>query len=245
MTTTIPDLQTAIAQYRTAAKTVVASYAARRPDKSAQVTPESLATGLGQFFTIAQRLEGEAAQQGPASPDHVSQLGDYGLTLLVDLAAWAGQLGLSEQRQALEALTLPVADWVVRHGGELRALEAIVDRLAYLANHTKDPARLESLCQFMTRIVNAASALIRQDLEKSNSGRPWRVLQLNRAIVATRTHKPALMERVFDELTLALPEDAPRFFAEGMQQMDALNYPPHVRAVMSRYFDHWTRRTMN
>ena len=29
-------------------------------------------------------------------------------------------------------------------------------------------------------------------------------------------------------------------FAEGMQQMDALDYPPHVRAVMDRYHRRWT-----
>ena len=31
------------------------------------------------------------------------------------------------------------------------------------------------------------------------------------------------------------PEDAGQFFTEGMQQMDALNYPEYVRAVMAKY----------
>jgi hypothetical protein len=31
------------------------------------------------------------------------------------------------------------------------------------------------------------------------------------------------------------PEDAEQFFTEGMQQMDALNYREHARAVMAKY----------
>jgi hypothetical protein len=41
-------------------------------------------------------------------------------------------------------------------------------------------------------------------------------------------------------LTASLPEDAPRFFTEGMQQMEALNYPEPVREVMEKYHRQWT-----
>ena len=43
-----------------------------------------------------------------------------------------------------------------------------------------------------------------------------------------------------EPLTRHLPEDAARFFTEGMQQMDALNYPAHVREVMQKYHRQWT-----
>jgi len=33
--------------------------------------------------------------------------------------------------------------------------------------------------------------------------------------------------------------EAPRFFAEGMQQMDLLGYPSQVKRVMQRFFDQW------
>jgi hypothetical protein len=101
------------------------------------------------------------------------------------------------------------------------------------------------MAEFMGHAIRAASALIKQDLEKNNPGRPWRLLHLNRGIVATRSHNPALMEEVFEELVRELPEEAPGFFAEGMQQMEALNYPPHVRKVMGRYFAKWTRPRMH
>ncbi|MDX1697273.1 MAG: hypothetical protein R3308_03260, partial [Thiohalobacterales bacterium] len=59
------------------------------------------------------------------------------------------------------------------------------------------------------------------------------------SIVATRSHDTALMEEAFAALTDRLPEDAGRFFTEGMQQMDALDYPQHVREVMARYHRQW------
>jgi hypothetical protein len=77
---------------------------------------------------------------------------------------------------------------------------------------------------------------VAQDVGRTEPQRPWRVLLLNRAIVATRSHRPALMEVAFDDVVEHLPQEAARFFEEGMAQMDALDYPPQVRAVMERYY---------
>jgi hypothetical protein len=56
-------------------------------------------------------------------------------------------------------------------------------------------------------------------------------------IVATRTHDLETMKQAFDEFLIYLPQEAPGFFAEGMKEMDALDYPPHVRRVMEFYFN--------
>jgi hypothetical protein len=47
------------------------------------------------------------------------------------------------------------------------------------------------------------------------------------------------MEQAFKEFVETLPEEAPQFFTEGMAQMDLLNYPPHVRTVMDKYYQQW------
>jgi len=245
MSAIIPTLDEAGTHYRSAAQAIMVVYAKRRPAATAHVTPESLNQAIEQFFTISTQLERDSGNAGPLYKDNVSRLGDYAITLLADLAAWAAELGLAEARQDMEATTLAVADWVVRREGELRTLEPIVNAAAERANRTKDPRSLEALCGFIGGVLRATANLIKQDLEKTKPGRPWRLLHLNRGIVATRTHNAKVMEQVFDELVRALPDDAPRFFAEGMQQMDALNYPPHVRTVMARYFDQWTRKTMH
>ncbi|GMR03558.1 MAG: hypothetical protein BMS9Abin22_059 [Gammaproteobacteria bacterium] len=239
------SLTEASLRFKRVAGEILEAYEARRPASTDQVTPAQLAEAIEQFMVVAINLDKDQGETGPIYKDDVNQLGDYGITLLADLATWATQLGFENLHQELETVALAVAGWVVRHEGELRTLEPIVNALANLANQTHDPQKLESLADFMGRILHACSDLIKQDLEKANPGRPWRVLHLNRGIVATRSHNPAVMESVFNELVQTLPEEAPQFFSEGMQQMEALNYPTHVRQVMVRYFDRWSRMTMH
>ena len=245
ITTLPPSLGEAALRFEHAATDIIDTYEGRRPATSNQVTPGQLAEAIHQFLTIIARIDEEEGKLGPAVNDDATQLGDYGMTLLTDLSAWAGQLNLPVPRQDLEIVTLAAADWVMRHEGQIRTLDPVVNALANFANRMNDPTSLEPLILFMGRVAQASAKYIKQDLEKTNPGRPWRVLHLNRGIVATRTHNPALMEKVFDDLVRYLPEDAPAFFAEGMQQMEALNYPQPVRVVMGRYFDRWTRPRMH
>ncbi len=245
ITTLPPSLAEAALRFEHAATEIIDTYEARRPATTNQVTPGQLAEAIHQFLTIIARIDEEEGKVGPAADDDATQLGDYGMTLLTDLSAWAGQLNLPVPRQDLEIVTLAAADWVMRHEGQIRTLDPVVNALANFANRMHDPASLEPLILFMGRVAQASAKYIKQDLEKTNPGRPWRVLHLNRGIVATRTHNPELMEKVFEDLVRYLPEDAAAFFAEGMQQMEALNYPQPVRQVMGRFFDRWTRPRMH
>ncbi len=190
---------------------------------------------MEQFFAVALKLDREEGETGPILSEDVTQLGDYGLNLLLDLIAWAGQLGLRPLTAELQKISIAVADWIVRHQGEIRTLDPVVDGLAALANTMSEAATLEKMADFMSGVLQATAPAIRQDLADPNPARPWRILNINRAIVATRSHNPVLMERIFDELIKALPDDVSDFFAQGMQQMVALDYPPAVRAVMARY----------
>jgi hypothetical protein len=238
-------LSEARARHQQVSAEIVTNYNSRAPLTTDQITPSQLAEAIEQFFTVAMRLDREQGETGAILKDDVSQIGDYGLQLLTDLANWAHQLALDSARQEIALVSLGAADWVIRHQGEIRAPELVVDALADLANMTQDPETLKQLEQFMTAILRALTAFIQQDLEKTNPGRPWRVLHVNRAIVATRTHDPGTMTRVFDEFVQALPEEAPRFFAEGMVQMNKLDYPQYVRDVMEEYYDVWCGQIMH
>jgi hypothetical protein len=240
-----PSLSEAALRFEHAATEIIDTYEARRPTTTNQVTPGQLAEAINQFLAVIVRIDKEEGAVGPVGNDDVTQLGDYGMTLLTDLAAWAGQLNLPVPRQDLEIVTLAAADWIMRHEGQIRTLDPVVNALANFANRMHDPSALEPLTLIMGRVAQASAKFIKQDLEKTNPGRPWRVLHLNRGIVATRTHNPVIMEQVFEDLVRYLPEDAPAFFAEGLQQMEALNYPQPVRQVMGRYFDRWTRPRMH
>ncbi len=201
--------------------------------------PAMLHEAFGQLLDVMQRVEADQeAQAGTAAAagaNDVTELGEYAMQLQESLA------GKGTRRAAVASLAVEFALWIADHGGRIDTLEPVVDGLAMIANSSMDPAELESLGRVMGRITDAVAPLIREDLEKINPGRPWRVLLLNRSIVATRSHNTRVMEEAFAVLTRHLPEDAARFFTEGMEQMDALNYPPHVRKVMEKYHRQLTR----
>jgi len=201
---------------------------------------ETLARAFEQLVDVLVRVTADTRSGGRSDTTDCTEIGSYGLQLHAQLAATAGKLGLDGQRDALARLAVNLALWVTAHDGRIDSLEAVVDALALLANTTREPALLEDLSDVFSRIIAAVPAVISQDLEKNNPGRPWRVLLLNQSIVATRSHNTDRMEAAFAILTSKLPEDAARFFTEGMQQMDALDYPAHVRAVMEKYHRRWT-----
>jgi hypothetical protein len=206
--------------------------------------PALLATAFGQLFDAMQRSEATLARprssgRGPAA-EAVTELGEYALGLFEQASYWANHLDLPGVSAALQAYTIAVACWIARLGGQLLTLEPIVDAFAARANDTQASGELTALYERIGEALGATAPIIRQDIEKTNPGRPWRILHLNRAIVATRTHQPELMEEAFDSLVEHLPEDAAGFFSQGMEQMELLNYPPHVRAVMDRYYKRWS-----
>jgi hypothetical protein len=205
-------------------------------DRSGTTLP-MLSDAFGQLFDVMARAESD--RQSGAGNAEVSELGEYALQLVENLAARVNSIDSPDHRLALAALNGNLALWIARHDGIIDTLEPVVDALALFANTTKDPATLEKLSGIIHTIVDAVSPVISQDLEKINPGRPWRVLLLNQSIVATRSYNTKLMEEAFALLTRSLPEDAGRFFTEGMQQMEALDYPQHVREVMARYHRQW------
>ncbi len=100
----------------------------------------------------------------------------------------------------------------------------------------QDKESLLSLSELIAEVVDHCSIELKKDLDDSEELRPWRLLHINRGIVATRTHDLEVMKQAFDEFLKYLPQEATGFFAEGMKEMDALDYPPHVRKVMEFYF---------
>jgi hypothetical protein len=201
------------------------------PARSPQLLTEAM-------FRVLELLGAAEAQE--IGEWDIHQLGDYGTRLLVDLAHLAGVLELHELSQEFEDLSFPLAIWLARHGGELNTLEPVVNALARKANTIREPMALEQLYELTGEIQQAVNDSMQKDLEKSSPNRPWRILLLNRAIIATRSHLPPLIEAAYDDLIAHLPEEAPGFFREGMQQMEALNYPLPVRRVVENYYNQWS-----
>jgi hypothetical protein len=229
----ISAIETAISDIMDACKQANAHSAAL---ENTETDLPTLEQAFGQLIDALNRIESDTRA---ASTGDVTEIGEYASRLQETLSAITDKLGLSEQKQPLACLSINMALWIADHDGRLESVEAAANAIAQIANSTQDPQQLEQLNSVIARIINAVSALVSEDLEKMNPGRPWRVLLMNYGIVATRSHNAASMEAAFAVLTSKLPEDATGFFSEGMQQMDVLDYPSHVRKVMEKYHREW------
>ena len=78
--------------------------------------------------------------------------------------------------------------------------------------------------------------------DRSNEWRPWRIINLNSGIAATRSLDPELMEHTLEKLGRRLPYDMPGFVADGKMQMVVQDVPEAVSAVMNRYAEKWSSK---
>jgi len=234
------------------ARDVVEAFEDRNKPSAHTTAPALLVESLERLLALLARYPSLSASATPADdappPEtrDINSLADYGIQLFSDLAAWARSLSLLGAYDELRRLGFAFGLWLVQRGAEISTLEPLVDHLAFVTNSLRAPAELEQMYVAASQIMEAVNPLLAQDLDHSRPERPWRILVLNRAIIATRSHQPVLMEQAFQSLVELLPEDAPGFFREGMEQMDALHYPEAIRAVMEKYFQIWcTPKTLH
>ena len=209
-------------------------------------SPQNLLAAMDQAVEVMARADADSAVQtdmtaesmGLLEEKDISKIGQYTLDLLEAMVAHV-QEKTGEQNRELIRLSVPVSLWVARHGGKLSQIDMLVNSLAGYANELTEPHTLADLAKVIKEVVDACDNDIRRDIEQSNMMRPWRVLNLNYGIVATRSHQPELIQQAYDALIKNLPQDARQFFKEGMQQMDMIGYPDEVREVVERYNNMW------
>jgi hypothetical protein len=211
-------------------------------DNASRDNPQDLISAFGQLFQVMARLEADAIRHPdtatPETTQSVTEIGEFALSLLDKSAQLLPSSDPSRVEQ-LALLNIGFVHWMLRHAGELKQLEPVVNDLAMLANRCDNTTALAELARVMLDIIDHAGPRFRQDLESHNPGRPWRLLHLNLGIVATRARRADLMDQAFDRLVQHLPQDAGQFFHQGMQQLQLGDFPESVRNVMSRYFQHW------
>ena len=168
--------------------------------------------------------------------DDINQIGDYAITLISELAIVAANRSLQQIMIELTRLSVPVSSWLVKHKGKIGQLDSVVNAIASYANELTEPEMLEELCRHIENIMLAIEDDVKRDLEATNPMRPWRILNLNWGIVATRSHNAELIDKVYAQLMKNIPADIHGFITEAMQQMDIIGYPDHVRQVVAKYF---------
>ena len=209
-------------------------------------SPRALLAAMDQAIDVMARADADSAVQKDMSAESmglleekdISTIGQYILDLLEGMVAHV-QDKTGEQNRELIRLSVPVSLWVARHGGKLSQIDMLVNSLAGYANELTEPHMLADLAAVIKEVVDACDNEIRRDIDQSNMMRPWRVLNLNYGIVATRSHQPELIEQAYDALIENLPQDARQFFKEGKQQMELIGYPEEVREVVERYNNMW------
>ena len=204
--------------------------------------PELLKESLKQLIEVLRIQEwnnnpSQGGRNGAPGEVDISELGDYGLNMLGELSRLSLDLGLEGKIERLEQLALSLGLWVARQNGELNSLELVVNGIARIANQSQEQVELERLFYVMGEILDAVSPVDSSGQVFENvMNNPRHLLLLNRAIVATRTHLPKLMETAFAEIVDHLPDAAPGFFSEAMEQVRVQDYPEEVREVIERYY---------
>lgn len=217
-----------------------------KAEKDDMSSPRNLLSAMDQAIDVMARADADFAVKNSMSAESfglleekdVSQIGQYALDLLEAMVSTVQDI-TGEQNRDLIRLSMPITLWVARHKGKLSQIDMVVNSLAGYANEISEQHKLAELVGIIKEILDACDQNIRQDLEQTNMMRPWRILNLNYGIIATRSHQPALIEQAYDALIKNLPQDARRFFKEGMQQMDIVGYPDEVRKVVENYNKLW------
>ena len=205
-------------------------------DEAYRKALDQLLQTFDQFFNVVASLNIRAAENQPVSSSEATRIGDHGFVLLLRLIDLMERLDLPHKRKEVEQLSVIFARWIIRYGGTINHPEPVVNAFAQLANLLQDKRSLTDLSELMEQVIDACSTQIKQDLDKSDALRPWRLLHINRGIVATRTHDLDIMKRAFDEMLAYLPDEATGFFSKGMKEMETQDYPQHVRHLMASYF---------
>lgn len=195
--------------------------------------PIPLASALSDFFQIASSIEEHGQQK--VGIENISELADYGVDLLDRLSYQMHQLEILDMRNSLNHIFLAINVWFARKQCILNNLRETADAYATIVNAEQDGEELALLSQLMSEILDAASNEIKADKDQSNPWRPWRVLNLNTGIAATRSLKPEVMKQAFEQISSRLPKDAPGFFADGKRQMAVQNVPDEVLELMKHY----------
>ena len=201
--------------------------------------PLALASALSDFFQIAAQLETDEAYM---DSDDLTEFGAYGIDLLDRLDFLVRKLEIMDQRDNVSRVTPSLAVWLARHDAIINNLAGTAAGFGLLVNGLSEPQDLGEMCQIMDEVIEAASEKLQMDEDKSDTWRPWRVINLNTGIAATRSLDPELMENIFEKLGRRLPYDMPDFLADGKRQMMVQNVPEAVSAVMNRYAEKWSSK---
>jgi hypothetical protein len=219
-----------------AAAALITEFERAGPFPGQEVTPPLLAEAVRECLETCQLVD---AEEQVLPLEEVDELCTYALECLTDMGLWAWQLKFDAHRIAIEDLALDMAQWFIKHGGEITVLEPVVNALARQANQTHDTAGLNALFDCACGVIAHVAPGIAESTDRDTL-QQWLTLHFNCAIIATRTQQPDLMNAAYDLLETHLPAHCQAFYAEGVRESAKPVYGPHVGTMMRERLAKWT-----
>lgn len=219
-----------------AAAALIAEFERTGPYPGQEATPPLLAEAVRECLETCRQVD---AGELELPLEEIDELGSSALECLADMALWAWQLKLDDQRTAIEDLALDMALWIAKNAGEISVLEPVVNALAREANATRDNAALHALFERACSLIAHVAPAISESADQADL-QPWLTLNFNCAIIATRTQDADLMNAAYDLLETHVPAHCRAFYAEGVREAAKPVYGPHVAAMMGERLAKWT-----
>jgi hypothetical protein len=219
-------------RFDTLAADILDAFESLAAKQTGPTTPPELIKAIDEFLSTFHKLDEEYGDMGAILLEDTTELADYCLRCLAELRNWLDRLQLATLAPELDTLIIGTALWAMRHECEVTTPEPVVNALAHMANDAKSKQDLAAVFGLMQGLVQAVPNTLKNDMEKSNPERPWRILLINFAIVAVRTQDVQMMRHAFDVLGKYLPEECPAFFAEALQQAEHPAFSDEVKGLL-------------
>jgi len=228
---------------KSAAREIIAAFEASGIPPGNKITPLNLVDALDVFFDDCERIDREYGPTAEVLAEDVNAISDQIFECLHDLGNWADKFKLRNARISVIDISLEVAQWCMRHRGQLRQIGPVVAALANRANLAGSLDACIALSDaYEAVIVNVANRLQADHLSKDPL-RPWRQLLINAAIVSTRSRNLKKMERAYKRLEAHLPSECAAFFQQAAHQVAGLGFSAEARGMVQARHAKWTARS--
>jgi hypothetical protein len=231
-----PELGLIMEKFFSLSETVIDNW----DDETAETTPEIIVKAVQQLYDMMASVSVDDLHL--QQDIDIDQCCDYGLHLLDEQSELAARCGMQQVAEEIEDLCFPFSLWAARNNAGLHHLRPVVNAIARKANTQLDPGIFSSLFTQINEIMEAIDEGVRQDIESNDPAHPWRILLLNRAIIATRSFQPVLIDTAYMDIVTFLPQDASGFFSNAMEQMDLVGYPNHVKEIVETWFQRYSSK---
>jgi hypothetical protein len=204
--------------------------------------PPQLINTIYEILALMEKLDKEYGAEGALPIEDAEELSDHAIRYLAELGNWLPRLELGRLQTALNDSIIGVTLWAVRHECAIGVAEPIVNALALRANDAGSKEALAAIYGIQQGVIKHLAPRYQHDLEKSDPQRPWRILNLNFAIVAIRAQDMRMMSYAFKTLGDNLPEECPGFFDEALTLAQHPAFSDEVKDILLGEQSRWALR---